>query len=272
MKVYTSIIIILSITQIIYGFNALNNNQYLILNKQNRKIKLGNDKELINNIEIMDNIKNKQIITLAPGGIYGFYNVGTCYYLRQNYNFDDYIYSGVSAGAWNALFLSYKGDIKELLQYTVNDVITTTKNLHEVQLKLKKILLEKYTEDDFELEKLFISVTVFEKYLLQNNIYTDFENLEDAIDCCIASSNIPFITGNLILYYKKYLSIDGGFVNNIYLTLKKPSFHIHKNVWGKNYNLYNTFSFNNLYKLLLDGYYDAVVHKNFLDQIFINKK
>ena len=36
----------------------------------------------------------------------------------------------------------------------------------------------------------------------ETNIYTDFYDLEDALNCCVASSNIPFITGNLFNKYK----------------------------------------------------------------------
>ena len=54
-----------------------------------------------------------------------------------------------------------------------------------------------------------IGVTCIKETEIFTNIYTEFEDLEDAIDCCIASSNIPFVTGMCESNYKDQLSLDG---------------------------------------------------------------
>ena len=58
---------------------------------------------------LKQNYHKKKIITLSPGGFRGFYVLGLCKYIKENYDLTDYVFSGASAGAWNSLFLSYNG-------------------------------------------------------------------------------------------------------------------------------------------------------------------
>ena len=70
-------------------------------------------------------IKNKKIISISPGGLKGIYILGTCTYLKQNFNFDDYIFSGASAGSWNSLVMCYKKDPLYLKKKIIDYSITT---------------------------------------------------------------------------------------------------------------------------------------------------
>jgi hypothetical protein len=113
-------------------------------------------------------------------------------------------------------------------------------------------------------------------YVGKTNIYTDFDNLEDAIDCCIASSHIPFITGTLINKYKNNYAFDGGFSSYPYLNIKRPSLHITPSVWNENEKRDCSFlkieNFN-LEKLYEKGYLDTEKKgKNKLDEIFLPKE
>ena len=112
-------------------------------------------------------------------------------------------------------------------------------------------------------------------------IYTDFLNLSDALDCCIASSHIPLITGGLFNFYKNKLSFDGGFSRYPYLNLTSDSCHIHSNIWNVNhYDNNNIFrrikdviqlilpSKKNHLELYFEGYDNALNNKIFLDKIF----
>jgi hypothetical protein len=116
------------------------------------------------------------------------------------------------------------------------------------------------------------------------NIFTDFENLEDAINCCIASSHIPLITGGITNKYKNIYSFDGGFSNYPYIN-KTRILHVSPNMWNEIYetnkNLRNknkfkfkefidtlTISNNNLYELLDNGYQDANKNKEYLKKYF----
>ena len=65
---------------------------------------------MVKNINI-----DQKIISITPGGFKGFYTLGICHYLKDNYDLSEFLYSGASAGSWNALFLSFKGNNKDFL-------------------------------------------------------------------------------------------------------------------------------------------------------------
>ena len=206
------------------------------------KIRKDYNKNLVFNtndleVEINDNLdkdflKDKEIITIAPAGFRGFYTLGICSYIKHNYNTSNVIYSGASAGAWNALYMCKKKADNLFVKNILDTEFNKYKNIMEIEKVLKNKILNEFKDEDFELDKLFISVTVFKKCSLNTNIYTSFDNLEDAIDCCIASSHIPLLDGKLIYRYKGKISIDGGFALNPYLQIKKPILHIYPEMWG----------------------------------------
>lgn len=220
----------------------------------------------------------KRLITISPGGYKGFYTHGICVYIKENYDLTDFVFSGASAGSWNALFMTCKKNISLSSKYLV-EIISTNRNLLDIQKCVKKNLLELYTTEDFDLDKLFIGVTVLQRFHLKTFIYSHFCHLEDAIDCCFASSHIPFLTGKGMNTYKNYYSFDGGFSSHPYLEGIKSDFHISGSAWEKEKrtavislgNLTGLFCYDNLdaNQLLLDGYTDAQKHKSFLDDIFL---
>ena len=164
--------------------------------------------------------ERKKLITISPGGIQGFYLAGICSYLKENFVLDDYIFSGASAGAWNALACTYKGNMttlyKRLLDSTTLQT-SQTNSLFILEKTLKKKILEHYKTTDFDLERLSIGITVFEKCKPTLLIASQFTDLEDALDACIASSHIPFITGGLFNRYRGKITMDGGFSKDPYL-------------------------------------------------------
>ena len=112
---------------------------------------------------------------------------------------------------------------------------------------IKSELLKSYSITDFNLDKLFIGVTVLRGLELSTNIFFNFVDLEDVINCCIASSHIPFLTGGFINKYNNEISFDGGFSNSPYLDLNNTAIHINPNIW-------NTESKNNII-----DYYDLII-------------
>lgn len=228
------------------------------------------DIDKIENInQIIPLINTKKIINITTGGIYGYYDTGTCKIIKDNFCLKNYIFSGVSAGSWNSLFMVYKNNPDELIEKILTIDFQNLKSIKNLQLILKEKILSNYSTADFELNKLFISVCVFENYLPNNYIYTDFNNLEDAIDCCIASSNIPLITGDFICRYKNKISFDGGFLLNQHILLFKPVFIIKNSIWGRNrfFSLFNTFGVN-LKNLYMEGQMDTIDNINYLETIF----
>jgi len=264
--------------------------QYIIKNK-NDKIFCEKDKKLY--FESNDFIVDKKVISISPGGLKGFYLLGVITFIKENYLLNDYIFTGASAGAWNSLFMCYKKDPKELVIKILNsNTIIKAKSIHDMEYALKYKLLELCKDEDFDLQRLFIGVTSLQQYKVVTNIFSDFDNLEDAINCCIASSHIPLVTGGFTNRYHNRYTFDGGFSNYPYLNIKKPVLHVTPSMWKEIENkgnirqmfMYNkikklvsfyqlvsenkkTFNFMKLYD---DGYQDAKTNKKMLDEILID--
>ena len=113
----------------------------------------------------------------------------------------------------------------------IDERLLNARTISEFQYIIKYKLLTNYREEDFDLSKLFIGVTTFKGLRPNINIYSDFENLEDAINCCIASSHIPFVTGGLTNKYNDLFSFDGGFSNYPYLNTSRI-IHINPSIWS----------------------------------------
>ena len=241
--------------------------------------------------------KKYQLITIAPAGIYGFYELGVCDYIKKNYDLTNCLYSGASAGAWNCLFMSYKKQDDRLLNTILNINTTNIRQAIELEYLLKDIIVNKYTIEEFDLHKMYVGVFTFDNNEFKPEIYNDFIDLHDALDCCIASSHIPFISGPLLNYYRDKISLDGGFIKDPYLKTIETSLHITPTIWkteipyiGLNFKLFDMIQ-NKEYKILieqlkgflnikelepmklyLEGYLDTLENKESLDKIFKKKQ
>ena len=262
-------------------------NEQRIINNKNNLIYYEKDRELY--LEDNNFIKNKKLISISPGGLKGFYELGILCYIKDNYNMDNYIFSGASAGSWNALFMCYNKDTKTFVFNLLNDYkLSQIKNINELEFFLKYKLLTKFNSNDFDLRRLFIGVTTLKKFQPTTNIFSDFNSLEDAINCCIASSHIPFITGGINNRYHNMYTFDGGFSSYPYLNFTENVLHITPGMWKKNNqnknDIFEKFaSLNIIVELFLmkknknymelfdNGYEDAKVNKALLDEIFCDK-
>ena len=235
-------------------------------------------------------IKDKKLISISPGGFKGFYMLGTSAFIKENFNLENYIFSGASAGAWNSLFMTFKRDPIEFIIEMLDEKLNNAISYIDVEYAIKYKILNKYSEDDFDLKRLFIGVTSFENMKIKTHIFSDFDTLEDALNCCIASSHIPYITGSTFLNkYQNMNAFDGGFSKYPYLNVIKPSLHITPEIW-KDDNVQKTYveklltfqshvsdyttlfsrSKYNFADLFDKGYDDAKKNKLFLDNKLIN--
>ena len=163
----------------------------------------------------------------------------------------------------------------------MDEIESNVNNLKQLEKNLKKKILTKYTEDDFDLTKLKIALTKIEIFP-KLKIISEFENLEDAIDCCISSSHIPLITGGLINKYKNNIVIDGALSYHSFIKFIQPELHITPSIWNKNltFSLCDTIEesknfVKNKHKishLFFKGYEDAKKNKNYLDSILKNEE
>jgi len=247
-------------------------------------------------------IKDKKLISISPGGFKGFYMLGTCAFIKETYVLDDYIYSGASAGAWNSLFMTYKKDPIELAYELLDDKLNNAVSIIDLEYMIKYKILNKFKADDFDLKKLFVGVTSFDYMKINTHIFSDFETLDDEVNSCIASSHIPYITGNSFSNkYQNLNAFDGGFSKYPYLNVIKPSLHITPSMWKdvNNFNFCDNNDVNarkyiekllkmpmqvsdyttlfsrskyNFVELYDNGYNDAKNNKDILDKLFNQNK
>ena len=273
-----------------YSTKLKSQSQNIITNK-NKLIYCEKDRELF--LEDNNFIKNKKLISISPGGLKGFYELGVLSYIKDNYDMDKYIFSGASAGSWNALFMCFKKDTKHFVYTLLDYKLSQINNIKELEYFLKYKLLSNYNNDDFDLRRLFIGVTTIKRFKPVTNIFSDFNSLEDAINCCIASSHIPLITGGFTNRYHDMYTFDGGFSNYPYLNFTENVLHITPSMWKKLHNNENALFNNNKpfldsftsvnvilelflmirnrnYMELFDnGYLDAKNNKELLDKVFL---
>ena len=233
---------------------------------------------------LKQNYHNKKVITLSPGGFRGFYVLGLCKYIKEHYDLTDYVFSGASAGAWNSLFLSHNGSSDKFVDSVMSVDIKKQKSLYNVQQNIKETLLEFFDDSDFDFQKLYIGTTIIKNFGFRPIIYSDFNSLEDAIDCCIGSSHIPFITGGFKYNYRGVNTYDGGFVKFPYLNNEYSSIHITPSIWNpeestiekikrkkKRLSDYSTLFNKNghdIKELYINGYTDAEKNKDKLNKMF----
>jgi len=222
--------------------------------------------------------KPKSLIVSTPGGIHGFYLLGVSSYIKENYNLTNFIYTGASAGAWNSLYLSFTGNNTEFINSLLYNDIHNVSSMYELEQTLKQTILQKYTKNDFQIDRINIGVTILRKWLnFKLVIYNDFETLEDVLNCCIASSHIPFITGGLIHRYRGRVTFDGGFFKYPYLNTSVPVLTISPSMWNNTFNsnmnvqnyMYSNDLRFNLTSLYLQGYHDSERNKKYLDDVLL---
>ena len=150
-------------------------------------------------------------MSISPGGLFGFYNLGVAAYIKEHYNLSDYRFSGTSAGSWVALFLTAKTNTTEMTENILRNVNERRpKSVYHVEMILRDVLLSQYKTADFDLDRLSISMTTLTP-LISKTVYSHFSSLEDAVNASIASSHIPYITGGLCTQYRNVYSLDGVF-------------------------------------------------------------
>ena len=208
---------------------------------------------------------------LKPGGLKGFYMMGICKYIKENYDLSDWHYYGSSAGAWNSMYLCCNRgeeiikEMKELNQFSYTD-------LYDLETTIKKRMLKKFSIDDFDLEKLHICVSNKRKIVpfMRKQVVNDFRDLDDVLECCIASSHLPFISNGRFFYnYRNVPSLDGGFFLNPNGKEIIPDFILTPEMWkNKNTDTMNRMNNMDIKGLLHEGYNDACRHNDELDGYF----
>ena len=223
-------------------------------------------------------LNDKKLIISTPGGLHGFYLMGVSAFIKENYDLTDCIFSGASAGAWNSLFFCFQGNNTEFIDCVLSPEIYNASSINQIERIMSNSVYNKYKSNPevFKLNRVSIGVTLFKfPWNFKLKVYDDFEDLSDAIECCVASSHIPFITGNLLFKYRNLISFDGGFFNYPYLNTTRPVLVLSPNMWGSNFTKSSAYqnplkySKNNLNfrRLYEEGYKDTKNNRDKLDNL-----
>ena len=220
------------------------------------------------------NTKSYDII-YNTGGYYGFYQLGICHYIKNNFNYKNKTVLGISAGAWLAIFMSL--DHSKSNEYLQNLFKQTnpTVNIRKLPKLLHKIAIETPNKD-FNLSNINIAVTELcnSKMIIHNN----FLSIDELSRCATASSFIPFITYNdAIYFYKHKLIFDGGLFKKLYMNNIDTT-----NTLSISFNMFNRFkkklfgSFikpkKSFYQLYILGYHDAQKNHAYFEKYFIHPR
>jgi predicted acylesterase/phospholipase RssA len=223
------------------------------------------------------------IIRVSPGGLKGFYILGILNYLRNHYIMDHYIYSGASAGAWNSLIMCSKRDNKFVNQFidSLFVPVSRSKSIEEIQYLFKHKLLDSFDSSDFDFSRLHIGVVTMKDRQIKTQIYTNFTDLTDAIECCMSSSHIPLVTGKLVKNYRNNFVFDGGFSSDPYIKSSNYILYVEPNMWTDKKDqkfIVNEFidnfsmSRNNPEQLYMAGYSDAIKNDHYFAHLKKIKK
>jgi hypothetical protein len=216
-------------------------------------------------------------ITIQPGGLKGFYVMGICKYIKENYCLEHYDLYGSSAGSWNALYLSLPLDDSYYFDKIIKIKPEHFSNLYELENCLKDIITndKKMQEIDNHIaslnQKCNICISEYNCYKFKKLIKSDFHDYEDLLQCCIASSHLPFLSnGDFFYTYQTIKAIDGGLFQNNYPNHIEPDLLIsHKMFRNKEINKYSTRQNLNIEKLIYEGYKDAMGHPHYFDKKLI---
>jgi len=221
-------------------------------------------------------LNDKKLITFSPGGYRGFYMFGIGKYIKKKYNLSNYVFSGASAGAWVSLLMCFKGSLDNIETDIMNPP-TNPRYMLSMEKQIKYKILSKYQEEDFDLRRLFIGVTTLSSCKPHVTVYSNFQNLEDALDCCIASSHIPFVTGGMNNIYRNSYTFDGGFSKYPFLNKINSTLDVTPYFWDDVNKINSTKSYMNMFspgkysfsEIMNNGYNDSFLNKNYLDNIFL---
>ena len=226
----------------------------------------------LNKHDTINLFKNKKIVSISPGGTGGFYMLGVNNYIQKHYNLNDCYFYGASAGAWNTLLYGYCGnDIDKLVNIILNSEFQSN-NLKGIEYEMKDTIINNFNNSDFNFKKIFIGASIFTKTGFKPTTICGIKNLEQAIDCCIASSHIPLITGGILHKLDKNYVFDGGFAH-FPPNYVKPYFNITWDMWDFKIENFlklpeNTTYVNSFYN---EGYNDTYSNRNILDKYFTPK-
>lgn len=225
------------------------------------------------------NVKNYEpprssLITVYPGGLTGFYSLGVSAYIKDTYDVSKYYFLGASAGSWNSLLFTSKDPSEKV----INDLLSTklfytSRTLPQLTEGLSDHIRTNYKDDDFNLDRLHISVSKLDLWRFKPHILYNFTDLNDAVNGCLYSSYIPFVTSKFRRMPINNIIMDGG-INTFPPKQISAYLNIYPSMWGRNFCPGSGFKYPSasgedyFIDMYLQGYQDSKRNKKILDQFF----
>lgn len=212
---------------------------------------------------------------IQPGGVKGFYMTGICKYIRDHYDLSDWNYYGASAGAWNVMYLGCKPEKEELFIQQAQEIGQFSyTSLYDMEKTMKQRLMVNFKLEDFNIPSMNICVSSKRNWqpLLRKEVIREFYDMDDLVECCIASSHLPFITnGEFFYHYRARKCLDGGFFRKPYTREDNviPSMILNPEIWkNTQMNQINRIHTLDIHSMMYYGYNDAYNHRWELDKLF----
>ena len=226
------------------------------------------------NIEF--NIINDPDIIISPSGNLGFYLLGICHYIKNNYDYKNKKIVGFSAGSLNSIFMNIdkKYDdyfLNHIFKLNLNGITKPIDIMKEINKIAKTIDICSNMNKN---NNSYISISTINSL----NCYNEFLTTKELIRCYNSSCFIPFITyDHLLNFYNGKLSFDSGLYYRKYLSyIKTNPLIINTEMFGRFKR--NNFSIlltglkkinNTIEELYNFGYLDAVRNKKILDNYLL---
>lgn len=160
----------------------------------------------------------KMDLIISGGGFLGYYLVGMDRVLKKLQRQRSFIierYAGTSVGSLAAVAMVC--DVGDSM-ISLYDQIQGDPHYFQ---RIRQYFLSILPKDAYERcsYRVFISISVLEwTYgfpLLKNMVVSEFENNEDLVDACMASSNVPFFVSSFPFYhFRGKCCLDGCFTRN----------------------------------------------------------
>ena len=212
---------------------------------------------------------------LAPGGFTMPYTLGVCQFIKEHYSLDNYNFIGASAGSWLSVYLASD-------MYLTDNLITEYTELFDdkgIVFKWHNIcpfLIDEFSKniDDnkFVIDKrIQVSISYYANKSITNELVNDYETLDELLHLCSISSYIPLLSGLNVPKRNDIITFDGYFTEPNFKNTK-ISYVIGNTMFGRHFTFSDVIGKSklNIQELLNLGYYDSIINKNKLDNIFLN--
>jgi len=163
-------------------------------------------------------------VVISVGGFYGFYVIGVHKILKKLEKEGKIIikrYAGASVGAICSVLMACNVP-EEMIVEMYDSLLFKKRYLFE----LRKLLYNLLPINAYEIcsGKVYINATEITPFGFKKTIFSTYQNNDELLDACMASSNLPFyVSPNLFYKFKNKYYIDGCFTNVL------PIFHDKKN-------------------------------------------